>query len=558
MIAKITPLVRLPSSVTYFDYEIPEELTQQVSIGSLVHIPFRSKQMQGVVLDIVEKTESTYTIKPITEVLEEEPILTDAQIQTLKNISHYYGVSMGAFIRMIVPEKPKRPRKTIHKKNTSSIRFSIHADQLESLQQLSESTAQIHIKDISSALWWLRKQCAHTQQQHIIFVPTIHLIQALANTLEKSFPERVITIHSGKGKTETWNDYLSVRSQTDSIVITTRQGAFLPIQKNASVWMFEPTSQEYKQSEQHPRYHAFTVLQEHAKHTESSIHMIGASFPFGLEQEKTELPPARDTKQEVLVADMQNEMQSKSFSIVGTQAMQEIENNKAKGKKTVLFSLRHESEEGVSSKRMYDILTQSLKNCKIAIIDSQSQNINTDADVLITTQAALESLKLASERGSIGTLVIASLEPLFAIPDYRSKERAYHAIQHLLLLARELGVPRVLFQTYTLESSLVQSILSKDPTQLIQEELEARKELNYPPFADVVKCTYKGKDTEEPDRFKQWIANELPECISITGPHSDQKNGTYLLLKIPLNTSISQLQQVPADWAIDRDPERVM
>ena len=56
-----------------------------VKPGSFVHVPLRNKIVDGIVLDILEDHEKEeYDVKSIKEILGETPLLTEAQIATVR------------------------------------------------------------------------------------------------------------------------------------------------------------------------------------------------------------------------------------------------------------------------------------------------------------------------------------------------------------------------------------------------------------------------------------------------------------------------------------------
>ena len=52
MFVQIIPAKRMPLSLPWLDYYVPEKLTDKIKIGQLVKIPFRNLEEFGVVYDI--------------------------------------------------------------------------------------------------------------------------------------------------------------------------------------------------------------------------------------------------------------------------------------------------------------------------------------------------------------------------------------------------------------------------------------------------------------------------------------------------------------------------
>jgi len=244
---------------------------------------------------------------------------------------------------------------------------------------------------------------------------------------------------------------------------------------------------------------------------------------------------------------MKNEMQRKDFCIIAGQALEAIKGALARNKKAAVIALREESEKGVSVKSILEALTRELKNCKI------STSIH-DFDVLVATPRALEGLKLSSERRNLGLLVFASIEPLLAIPDYRSAERAYYRLKHWQMLSQELGFLRIILQSYSPEMPAVRAFAYGEFETFKNDELKNRKELGYPPFSKLIKLSYRGKDSSALNHLKK----EFNARVSVAGPFTDSSKRQSLLIKLFDNANIPELSKLNSDWIIDRDPENVL
>lgn len=82
MIAKV--IVDVPTSQTdrLYDYAIPETWVAVLEKGMRVVVPFGNRKVQGFIVDIVQKQESTgVQLKTIEKVLDFEPVLTDELIE---------------------------------------------------------------------------------------------------------------------------------------------------------------------------------------------------------------------------------------------------------------------------------------------------------------------------------------------------------------------------------------------------------------------------------------------------------------------------------------------
>lgn len=518
---------------------------------------------------LAPRQESTnYRARPIDSFAEEAPILTPAQLRLIAEFSEYYFVTQPSIARIMVPDKPERTGRP-KPRQLPDIRFSVSPRQIPKLKEAAQSFPNngiIRIQDVSSFVWLvlhLAKQ--HAQSQILVLVPTIEMLEAIGASIIKAHPKNVAAIHSRLSKTEYWNQYKRVLSGEACIILSTRQGVFLPIQNNSHIIFFDSTSQDFKQDEQHPRYDSRIAALWLARHTQSKLLYASSSETIRrVSSPVPELPSARTAGVRVSLVDMKNEMQRKDFSIVAGLSLESIKGCLKRGKKIVVIALREESEKGVSVNAVFDILTTELKSCKV------SKDLN-DFDVLIGTPQALEGLKLSQERGKLGLLVFASIEPLLAISDYRSAERAYYRLMHWRMLARELGFERVMLQSYTPELAAVRAFAYGEFDAFKKQELKNRKELNYPPYSKLIKLSYRGKDAEKDVKAASTLlgggdaynksnaaAKERPRRSHIMGPFTGADKKQSFIIKLSEGVATPRLASLGPDWSIDRDPENIL
>ncbi|MDO4679835.1 MAG: primosomal protein N' [Aerococcus sp.] len=70
-----------------FDYEIPEALCSLIQCGMRVQVPFGVRELQGFVVDLADETDFSGDIKPITRLLDEEPVLTPELLDLARDMA---------------------------------------------------------------------------------------------------------------------------------------------------------------------------------------------------------------------------------------------------------------------------------------------------------------------------------------------------------------------------------------------------------------------------------------------------------------------------------------
>jgi len=257
----------------------------------------------------------------------------------------------------------------------------------------------------------------------------IDLIKSIEPIVQKMCSDDSAVIHSELSKGKYWSEYQKILSGKAKIILSTRQGVFLPIKDKSIIILFESTSQDFKQYEQHPKYDARIVGSWLAESTQSQL-ILTSSSPHALSTQseqkisKYELPSASIINITTKLIDMKQEMSKKNFSIIADSTLNSIKETLKNNQKIIIISLRQDSEEGVSVNKINKILTNQIKDCRISTKYDANKNFN----ILVTTPCSLETLKLNSKTREFGLAVFASIEPLLAIPDFRSSIRTFNKL----------------------------------------------------------------------------------------------------------------------------------
>src|SRR4029077_9028726 len=88
---------------TTFTYAVPEVLRGTLQPGSRVLVPFRKKNLVGVVVEFVASAPPETKIREITRVLDFVPALTPKLIELAQWIAGYYLAPAGEGFRAMLP-----------------------------------------------------------------------------------------------------------------------------------------------------------------------------------------------------------------------------------------------------------------------------------------------------------------------------------------------------------------------------------------------------------------------------------------------------------------------
>ncbi len=109
--AQVAVLAQLGRAGGLFTYGLPEGLRPLVGPGSLVRVPFRQRQLQGIVCSL-ESTCDLPRVRDVAEVLDPVPVVTAHQLRLAEWIVHYYAAPISDVLGAMVP--PGLGRKTLY------------------------------------------------------------------------------------------------------------------------------------------------------------------------------------------------------------------------------------------------------------------------------------------------------------------------------------------------------------------------------------------------------------------------------------------------------------
>jgi primosomal protein N' (replication factor Y) len=85
-----------------FTYEVPPDLVDAVRRGCRVLAPFGPRNLVGVILQVHDRPPEQ-TARPISKVLDEEPVLDEMLLRLGKWIADYYSAPLGEVLRGMLP-----------------------------------------------------------------------------------------------------------------------------------------------------------------------------------------------------------------------------------------------------------------------------------------------------------------------------------------------------------------------------------------------------------------------------------------------------------------------
>ena len=128
------------SSYVQFTYQIPDELTKQIHVGSRVKAPLGKRNVIGIVVTKSKRSDFKGAHKPILELVDPEPVM-DKSLWTLAQwMSDYYFTPLGQVAKTILPSKLSAKYSP---PTTSIVSFKHFGDSFESLKKRAPAQRKI-------------------------------------------------------------------------------------------------------------------------------------------------------------------------------------------------------------------------------------------------------------------------------------------------------------------------------------------------------------------------------------------------------------------------------
>jgi len=120
-----------------FTYAIPEHLRDKISIGTRVFVPFRNKEIEGVVIDFSD-TADVENVKEIIDIREGVPFFTEKQLELARWMAKYYVCPLSVVLQSIMPSLDF----TVQTREEKAVRAVPGLDRERVLQELNRAPKQ--------------------------------------------------------------------------------------------------------------------------------------------------------------------------------------------------------------------------------------------------------------------------------------------------------------------------------------------------------------------------------------------------------------------------------
>ena len=194
--------------------------------------------------------------------------------------------------------------------------------------------------------------------------------------------------------------------------------------------------------------------------------------------------------------------------------------------------------------------------------------VDHQADVLIGTQMIAKGLDLP-----FVTLVGVVLADVgLSLPDMRSAERTFQVLTQVAGRAGRSPLGgQVILQTFQPEHYVIQAASHHDYESFYRQELEYRRQLNYPPFSQLVRLEYRHRDPARAEsaamalarQIQAWLQEADYRATELVGPvpcFFSRLAGLYrwqLVLRGPDPASLLRGRAL-GDWRVEVNPPSLL
>lgn len=578
MFAEVVVLTYQGPDVGYFTYKIPDDLKDKIKPGQIVEVPFGKRNPLGVIVrtrsDLARESAKSdlkpESIKPVSSIITESPILLPYQLKLLDWMSNYYLAQTVNCLEAILPFNETQLRKFTVNSSSFTVNRTINYE-------------------------------PPTMNQSLVLVPSINIIP---ETLAKYKNRNYLIFHNKLKPLEKFEIRKKLLSENVKIVFGSRSAIFLPFVNLKKITIYDEHQNAYK-DDRSPYYNSLTILDKICRLTGSQLKIIDNSpkvTTYNIFQNSIQFSP-KNPQQKVRIVSMKNEKLSGNKSPV-SDLLQKliIQNYKLKGS-TLLF-LNKKKESGsffcrsCKTHLFIDKIPKQCPECKSFDFFFNSLNIqslkreiekflpNAKINLLTEKTAKLSAISYEPSTIQIATAAVlysqnlikydliahVSVDHLLNLPEYTSAEKTYQQISDLKKLAKDKGI--LILQTADPENFVIQESASSDYQTFFQKETEERKILKFPPFSLLVKLKIRGNSAEKIQKEAVDLVEKLvksnPEII-ISGPFPSvfrEKLPNYnIILRYPVDSySLSErekaiknlregLKNLSKNWQIIVEPD---
>lgn len=267
-----------------FDYQVPDAMADQAVPGCRVKVRFSGRDVDGYLLERLDRTEHAGALAPLRRVVSAEPVLTPAVAALARAVADRYAGTFADVVRLAVP--PRHARVEAESPRPSADGSSTSPDGLSALEAGGSSEAalirHLHSRDAPRAIWtvspgdaWpprLAAAAAATRASGrgtIVCLPDARDVARLdAAMIEMLGAGAHGVLTADLGPAARYRAFLTALRSEAPIVIGTRAAAFAPVANLGLVAMWDDGDDLFAEPRApYPHTREVLMLRAHLEHT---------------------------------------------------------------------------------------------------------------------------------------------------------------------------------------------------------------------------------------------------------------------------------------------------
>ena len=550
-----------------YDYSIPSQLIDQVSIGIRVQVPFGGREVEGLVLGIADGS-AIGGLKPISKVISSISVASSDLLNLIEEVAQTWAANPYDLIRSAIPPRVASVEKEVWrapeikgistKERREFLQLPSHRNPLEALSEL------------------IGKQSG--KGSLLVIVPDSRSITRL-----KSLNPDALVLDSSLDRTDRYRNFLQAKYSTENLVIGTRSAVFADIPDLVQIIIFDEGSEHFFE-QRTPGWNARDVALIRAKL--QTVDFVAVGFAPSAEvarQIESGEVKFRATKSRINVESYQQEFQE----LLPGRIIPAIRSALKVGPVLFLASRKGYAQALSCSKcRNLSLCTcgsRLLKKSASAPIECSlcdnkypdwsctwctgkvpyllsrgttrySQEIGrafpgvkislSEGDSILEDNSLTEGIVIATPgsapyvTGGYSAVVVLDADGLLNESDLKSLERAQQLIfSQGGFISKDGKILLVISHS----SPIIGALSSWKPSLLAHRELEERRETGLPPYAKAVSIDVAGNETQQLIRGFQAAKEDgrLPRALRILGPIQLKGEMQRIVLLGPLDEAQS-------------------
>jgi primosomal protein N' (replication factor Y) len=248
-----------------YDYLVPERLSQSVTPGIRVGVPFAGRDVEALVLERVDKSEVT-NLKFISSVISEELVATPTLITLISAISKRWICNPYDVIRSAIPARVA----SVDKAFTTETRSSMAQDLVN---RANGEVTYLHLAPHEDPLKRLSEFAVKAQAKGsvLIVVPEDRELELLKLEIPGA-----LVLTSSLTRTQRYRNYLTAINKSSQIVIGTRSAIFLTPLDLTTLIVYRENSQSHYEP-RHPGWNVRDVALLRQSEEKLNLYFVGYS-----------------------------------------------------------------------------------------------------------------------------------------------------------------------------------------------------------------------------------------------------------------------------------------